>query len=79
MKPHRGTLILVLGILGIVFCGIFTAILTNWSWWGFSNTYTGFLIFDHLVGWTLAGFVLAKITLPQPEPDEEDSSAEAKV
>ena len=26
MKPHRGTLILVLGILSIVFCGIFTAI-----------------------------------------------------
>jgi len=26
MKPHRGTLILVLGILGIVMCGIFTAI-----------------------------------------------------
>ena len=26
MKPHRGTLILVLGILGLVCCGIFTAI-----------------------------------------------------
>jgi len=26
MKPHRGTLILVLGILGLVLCGIFTAI-----------------------------------------------------
>ena len=26
MKPHRGTLILVLGILGIVMCGIFTGI-----------------------------------------------------
>ena len=26
MKPHRGTLILVLGILSIVMCGIFTAI-----------------------------------------------------
>jgi hypothetical protein len=26
MKPHRGTLILVLGILSVVFCGIFTAI-----------------------------------------------------
>ena len=26
MKPHRGTLILVLGILGLVMCGIFTAI-----------------------------------------------------
>ena len=26
MKPHRGVLILVLGILGLVGCGIFTAI-----------------------------------------------------
>ena len=26
MRPHRGTLILVLGILGFVGCGIFTAI-----------------------------------------------------
>jgi len=26
MKPHRGTLILVLGILGLVLCGVFTAI-----------------------------------------------------
>ena len=26
MKPHRGTLILVLGILGLVLCGIFTAV-----------------------------------------------------
>lgn len=26
MKPHRGVLILVLGILGLTFCGIFTAI-----------------------------------------------------
>lgn len=26
MKPHRGTLILVLGILSLVMCGIFTGI-----------------------------------------------------
>ena len=26
MKPHRGTLILILGILGLIMCGIFTAI-----------------------------------------------------
>ena len=26
MKPHRGTLVLVLGILGLVLCGIFTGI-----------------------------------------------------
>jgi hypothetical protein len=26
MKPHRGTLILVLGILGLILCGFFTGI-----------------------------------------------------
>lgn len=26
MKPHRGVLILILGILSFVFCGVFTAI-----------------------------------------------------
>jgi hypothetical protein len=26
MKPHRGVLVLVLGILGLIGCGIFTAI-----------------------------------------------------
>lgn len=26
MKPHRGTLILILGILGLVMCGILTGI-----------------------------------------------------
>lgn len=26
MKPHRGTLILVLGILSLILCGIFTGI-----------------------------------------------------
>jgi hypothetical protein len=26
MKPHRGTLILVLGILGVICCGVFTAV-----------------------------------------------------
>lgn len=26
MKPHRGVLVIVLGILGLVGCGIFTAI-----------------------------------------------------
>ena len=52
---------------------IATSILLNWSWWGFSNTFTGFLIFDHLVGWTLAGFVLAKLV---PKNDEPESTPE---
>jgi hypothetical protein len=48
---------------------VVTVILPNWSWWAFSNSFTGFLIFDHLVGWTLAGFVLAKL-LPKNDEDE---------
>jgi len=52
---------------------IVTAILPNWSWWAFSNTFTGFLVFDHLVGWTLAGFVLAKLV---PKNDEPESTPE---
>ena len=27
-----------------------TSVLPNWTWWGFSNGFIGFLIFDHLVG-----------------------------
>ena len=49
---------------------IVTAVLPNWAWWAYSGTYTGFLIFDHLVGWTLAGYVLAKM-LPKNEASEE--------
>ena len=52
---------------------IVTAVLPNWTWWAYSGTYTGFLIFDHLVGWTMAGFVLGKM-MPknQPEPEAEE-------
>jgi len=46
-----------------------TAVLPNWSWWGFPNSYIGFVIFDHVVGWTLAGFVLGKL-VPKNEPTE---------
>ena len=53
---------------------IVTAILPNWSWWAFSNTFTGFVVFDHLVGWTLAGFVLAKLV---PKNDEAEPATDA--
>ena len=52
---------------------IVTAILPNWSWWAFSNSFTGFMVFDHLVGWTLAGFVLAKLV---PKNDEDETGEE---
>jgi hypothetical protein len=53
---------------------IVTAILPNWLWWAFSNTFTGFVVFDHLVGWTLAGFVLAKLV---PKNDEAEPATDA--
>ena len=57
-----------------VFFSLFaTAILPSWSWWAFSNSFTGFVVFDHLVGWTLAGFVLAKLV---PKNDEPESTPE---
>ena len=52
---------------------VVTAILPNWSWWAFSNSFTGFMVFDHLVGWTLAGFVLAKLV---PKNDEAEPAQE---
>jgi hypothetical protein len=53
---------------------IVTAILPNWSWWAFSNSFTGFVVFDHLVGWTLAGFVLVKLV---PKNDEAEPATDA--
>lgn len=51
---------------------IVTAVLPNWAWWAYSTSYTWFLIFDHLVGWTMAGFVLGKM-LPKIETTEDDN------
>ena len=47
-----------------VFFVLFTiviGILPNWTWWGFGNSYIAVNIADTLIGWTLAGFVLAKL------------------
>ena len=54
-----------------------TAILPNWSWWAFSNSFTGFVVFDHLVGWTLACFVLAKLVPKNDEPEPADDASPA--
>jgi len=58
---------------------IVTAVLPNWAWWAYSGTHTGFLIFDHLIGWILAGYVLAKL-VPKIETDKPampDAESEA--
>jgi hypothetical protein len=66
-----------------LFFGLFsvlTVIVPNWTWWGFGNAFTLVSIADMLIGWTLAGLVLAKLTLPKPENsagDDEPAEAEA--
>ncbi len=35
--------------------------LSNWNWWGFSASFTLIGIADLIIGWFLAGLVLAKI------------------
>jgi hypothetical protein len=57
---HSGTCCRVGGTVFFSLFAVVTVILPNWSWWAFSNSFTGFLIFDHLAGWTLAGFMLPK-------------------
>jgi len=57
-----------------VFFALFTVvvgILPNWTWWGFGNSF----IADTLIGWTLAGFVLAKL-LPYVEETANESAPE---
>ncbi len=36
----------------------------NWNWYGFPIEFTGAQIISHVVGWFLAGVVLAAIWLP---------------
>lgn len=54
---------------------VVTGILPNWSWWGFGNGFIAVNIADTLIGWTLAGFVLAKLL---PYADETSSEAAAQ-
>lgn len=52
-----------------------TAILPNWAWWGYPGMFIGYLAFDLIVGWILAGYVLAKM-LPKIESPEEGNGDE---
>jgi hypothetical protein len=47
------TAALVAGVLGE---------LPNWNWWGFSNGYTIATLADLVIGWFLAGLVIARVT-----------------
>ena len=66
-------------VLFFALFAVTTSVIPNWAWWGHSPSFTGFLIFDHVVGWGLAGFVLAKLTLPKPEESAGEALEEAEA
>ena len=57
---------------------IVMGVLPNWTWWGFSSSFIAFHIFDHLIGWTIVGFVLGKM-LPKNEASSDDDEPAAAV
>jgi len=54
--PRVGFLV-VLALTAGVICHV-----PDWNWWGFSASYTAVAFADLLIGWTLAGLVIAKVT-----------------
>ncbi|MBI1870630.1 MAG: hypothetical protein HYS07_05470 [Chlamydiae bacterium] len=56
-----GLVVMVALIAGIV-CE-----LPSWNWWGFPLPYTLVSMADLLIGWFLAGLVIAKVVNPKPE------------
>src|SRR5213594_2170835 len=54
--PRVGFLV-VLALTAGVICHV-----PDWNWWGFSAGYTAVAFADLLIGWTLAGLVIAKVT-----------------
>jgi hypothetical protein len=41
------------------------AVLPNWVWWHFSTRWTLVTMTDIVVGWLLAGLVIAKVAAPK--------------
>jgi hypothetical protein len=51
----------------VTLMGIFASFVTNvpfWNWYGFPRDFTAAQIVEHVVGWFLAGIVLAAIVRP---------------
>lgn len=66
-------------VLFFALFSVFTTVAPNWTWWGFGNQFTLVGIADMVIGWLLAGVVLAKLTLPKPEDSAgDDEPAEAE-
>ncbi len=49
-------------IKSIALASVLIIVLPNWIWWGFSNGFTLVQFLDIMVGWGLAGAVIAKVT-----------------
>src|SRR5213594_3120152 len=54
--PRVGFLV-VLALTAGVICHV-----PDWNWWGFSAGYTAVAFADLLIGWTLAGLAIVKVT-----------------
>ena len=54
---YRGRVLFVAGLGLLVFLA---GHLDEWNWWGFSNAYTMMQLGALVIGWALAGFVIAK-------------------
>src|SRR5207247_11435356 len=54
--PRVGFLV-VLALTAVVICHV-----PDWNWWGFSAGYTAVAFADLLIGWTLAGLAIVKVT-----------------
>jgi hypothetical protein len=54
---QRVGFLVILALTAGVICHV-----PNWNWWGFSASYTAVAFADLLIGWALAGLVIAKVT-----------------
>ena len=55
----------VLLVLAFAAAASLVGIVPNWIWWGFSTSYTLVNVADMLIGWGLAGLVIAWAAAPQ--------------
>jgi hypothetical protein len=60
--PRRVLFVTLLGIFGFI-----TVSVPYWNWYGFPLDFTAAEAIDQVVGWFLAGLVLAAIVRPTPE------------
>jgi len=51
-------------IMLIALTAAMVAYLPGWTWWRFSTSFTSVGVADLLIGWFLAGLVIAKVTSP---------------